>query len=122
MQRRRRHEMDVDPAGPPGVRSDAGAGPSEEALQQLFASFAYLRTSLDERLMLDAVDGVEGTRDMRAALGFNWAQQSGRAARNDGSENGEWNWVILLLPQQAELSWERSCGSERIGVTFAYGI
>jgi len=39
---------------------------------QVFASFAYLCTDLDARLMLDSVDGVAGDRGMRAALGFNW--------------------------------------------------
>lgn len=91
---------------------------------QVFASFAYLRTTLDERLMLDAVDGVEGTRGMRAAIGANWAQPQMRAVANtDGRKDSDLSGLLLLLvPNQAELTWERSCGSERIGVTLSYGI
>jgi hypothetical protein len=91
---------------------------------QVFASFAYLRTTLDERLMLDAVEGVEGTRGMRAAVGINWVQPLMRAAANgDGTKDVDLSRLMLLLvPHQAELSWERSCGSERVGLTLSYGL
>lgn len=91
---------------------------------QVFASFAYLRTTLDARLMLDAVEGVEGTRGMRAAIGANWAQPLMRAVANgNGRKDDDLSSLMLLLvPEQAELSWERSCGSERVGVTLSYGI
>jgi hypothetical protein len=91
---------------------------------QVFASFAYLRTTLDERLMLDAVEGVEGTRGVRAAIGASWVQPLMRAvASGDGrKDDGLSRLMLLLVPHQAELSWERSCGSERVGVTLGYGI
>jgi len=88
---------------------------------QVFVSYAYLRTDLDERLMLDAVEGVGGGRGKRASLGVNWAQQMGEAAARTGRGNG-WNWTAVLLPQQLEVTWERSCGSDRYGVTLSYGI
>ncbi|MBA3817638.1 MAG: hypothetical protein H0X17_02005 [Deltaproteobacteria bacterium] len=91
---------------------------------RLFASFAYLYTNLDDRLMLDAIDGVEGTRGMRASIGGNWADRLGRAAvRSDlGDRDGSWDWVILLVPHQVEATFERSAGSDRYGITISYGI
>lgn len=94
---------------------------------RLFASVAFLRTELDDRLMIDAVEGVGGTRGMRASLGLSWADAAGRLAAEetyDSSRNRteSWNWAILFLPQQIELGWERSAGSDRIGLTLSYGI
>jgi hypothetical protein len=90
---------------------------------QLFASFAYLRTDLDHRLMLDAVEGVGGKRGMRAALGVNWAQHMGQIAAASGKDkDSDLDWVVLILPDQAEVSWERSCGFDRVGLTLGWGI
>lgn len=82
---------------------------------RVFASAAYLRTDLDERLMLDAVGGIGGTRGMRFSVGVNWADQIVKSR----SEDAFW-W--FLLPQQAELQWTDSAGSRRMGVTLSYGI
>lgn len=89
---------------------------------RVFASFAYLYTDLDDRLMLDAIDGVGGTRGMRASLGGNWADRQGRAAIRDDNEKDSLNWMIMLAPQQVEITFERSGGSDRYGVTFSYGL
>jgi hypothetical protein len=71
--------------------------------------------------MLDAVEGVGGKRGMRAALGYSWAQLLGEAATTSGKDH-ELDWLAVLLPAQAEVSWERSCGFDRVGVTLAWGI
>jgi len=84
---------------------------------RVFASFAYLRTELDERLRIDAVGGVGGNRGMRASLGMNWADYPGR---DDGRRGTD--YLLLLLPQQLELGWMRSAGSDRLGITMSYGI
>jgi hypothetical protein len=42
------------------------------------------------------------------------------AASTTRSKGG--NWLVLLVPQQLEVTWERSCGSDRYGVTLSYGI
>jgi hypothetical protein len=88
---------------------------------RMFVSFAYLRTELDERLMIDSVGGVGGARGMRATLGVNWADSlvGPVASSNKRDQSG---WYMLLLPHQAELGWMRSAGSDRIGFTVSYGI
>lgn len=91
--------------------------------KQLFASLAYLRTTLDDRLMLDAVDGVGGTRGMRASVGFNYADKMIEwALPENGERDTAMNLLLLLAPQQVEVTWERSCGSDRTGVTLSWGI
>ncbi|MEO8705385.1 MAG: hypothetical protein ABI867_35405 [Kofleriaceae bacterium] len=89
---------------------------------RVFASFAYLKTDLDDRLMLDAVGNVGGTRGMRMSIGASWADRMGNFAARSDSKEDDYNWVIMLLPQQVELGWERSAGSDRLGVTLSYGI
>jgi hypothetical protein len=41
---------------------------------------------------------------------------------DEGKRHENVDWLILLLPQQVELGWERSAGSDRIGLTLSYGI
>jgi len=78
---------------------------------RVFASAAYLFTNIDQRIAIDAVDGVGNTsRGFRAAIGANWA---------DRFEN---SWILYLLPQQIEVDYERSLGTARYGVTLSYGI
>lgn len=92
---------------------------------RLFASFAYLHVDLDDRLMLDPIAGVGGDRGLRASLGASWADAMGRAVDRDmrrGDKEGAYSWLMFLAPQQAELSWMRSAGSDRVGVTLSYGI
>ncbi|MBA3397032.1 MAG: hypothetical protein H0T89_30665 [Deltaproteobacteria bacterium] len=90
---------------------------------RVFASFAYLYTDLDDRLMLDAIEGVGGTRGMRASIGGNWADRQGRAAVSDlSNEEDAADWLIMLAPQQVEITFERSGGSDRYGVTISYGL
>jgi len=89
---------------------------------RVFASVAYLYTNLDDRLMLDPIEGVQGTRGLRASLGGSWADRQGRAAIADRSREGAYDWLILLAPQQVEATFERSAGSDRYGVTLSWGI
>ncbi|MBX3155787.1 MAG: hypothetical protein KF773_07300 [Deltaproteobacteria bacterium] len=92
---------------------------------RLFATLAYLRTNLDKRLELDAIPGVGGREGIRAALGINFADRIGvvmmggttRSRRRDKAE-----WYIAMVPQQVELAWERSAGSDRVGAAIGWGI
>lgn len=89
----------------------------------LFASVAYLRTDADRRLAIDPVGGIiPGHRGLRAALGVNWAQQIGRIASRSTGRKDDASWLIVILPEQLELAWERSLGNDRYGVTISYGI
>lgn len=89
----------------------------------LFASFAYVHTDADKRLAIDPVGGViPGRWGLRAALGVNWAQQIGRIAGRSTGRKDDASWLIVLLPEQLELAWERSLGSDRYGVVISYGI
>jgi len=83
---------------------------------RVFASFSYLRVDLDSRLMLDAVEGVEGSRGMRATIGASWAD------RIVSDRSGDLDWLLIFAPQQVEAGWLRSAGSDRFGVTLSYGI
>ena len=48
--------------------------------------------------------------------------RSGRE-RDGGIENDDdAAWLVYLLPSQAELGWVRSGGSDRVGVTLAWGF
>lgn len=85
---------------------------------RVFASFSYLRVDLDSRLMLDPVEGVGGNRGMRATVGATWAD---RIFRNRGDATGL-AWLLLLAPQQVEVGWLRSAGSDRYGVTLGWGF
>jgi hypothetical protein len=91
---------------------------------RVFASFSYLATHLDQRLALDQVGDVGGTRGFRTTVGGSWARSLGRAALSsrDGDRYDITSLLMLILPQQAELGWQRSAGSDRFGVTFSYGI
>lgn len=93
---------------------------------RVFASLAYLRTDLDDRLEMDPVPGVEGRTGLRASIGANWADRAARAATSrrhrDSDKDGMFDWMILLLPQQAEVAWQRSAGSDRVGISLGWGI
>ena len=92
---------------------------------RVYASFAYLATTLDDRLMLDAVDGVRGTRGLRATLGLSWADIQGQLAANSmsgSSHSGAEDLLLFLVPQQIEVGWLQSGGSDRFGVTFGWGF
>jgi hypothetical protein len=94
----------------------------------VFASAAHLRTSADARLRLDAVPGVTGgTGDgMRASLGANWAHRVDHyadAATGDALKTaGVAALLLLVLPQQLEVTVERDAGSTRKGVTLSWGF
>jgi hypothetical protein len=97
---------------------------------RLFASFAFVRTDIDQRLMLDTVEGVGGRFGARATLGLNWADHVPDWIRNSTkgpcidhchSTDG-FEWLGILIPDQAEVGWERSAGSDRYGVTLSWGI
>ena len=88
---------------------------------RVFVSAAYLVTDLDDRLMLDPIDGVGGTRGLRAAIGANWADAMWRIAGQDRSKNSG-DFVLYFMPTQAELAWVRSGGSDRFGATLAWGF
>ena len=111
--------MDFGPEAQVGVRWVNGGLVDT----RLFASFAYLHTRLDHRLMLDAVHGVEGTTGMRATIGFNWADRifSG-SHEHHGGKDIDLGWLAVFAPQQIEIGWERSAGSDRGGVTLGWGI
>lgn len=91
---------------------------------RVFASLAYVRTRLDERLMIDAVDGVGGVDGWRAGVGLNWAATQAKIASQPSydSDDEDVPWLIFLVPQQLEVGWQRSAGSDRIGVTLSYGL
>lgn len=86
---------------------------------RIFASAAYLFTSIDQRIAIDAVAGVGNTsHGFRAALGANWADKLGALSMRDR----QIGWMIFLVPQQIELDYETSLGTTRYGVTLSYGI
>jgi hypothetical protein len=93
---------------------------------RVFVSAAYLITDLDDRLMLDPIAGVGGTRGWRATIGGNWGDPMWRSGRErDGGvddDDDDAAWLVYLLPSQAELGWIRSGGSDRFGVTLAWGF
>jgi len=94
----------------------------------VFASAAHLRTSTDERLMLDSVRGVTGGAGsgMRASLGVNWAHGVAHhvtAAASDSAKSAGVAAILLfVLPQQLELTVERDTGSTREGATLSWGF
>jgi hypothetical protein len=77
---------------------------------RIFASAALLRTSMDSRLMYDRVPGVSGASKtgVRLSIGANWADRA--------------IGTTILLPNQAELVYERDAGSNRYGVMLGWGI
>lgn len=87
---------------------------------RLFASLAYVHTELDDRLMLDPIAGVGGTNGVRATLGFNWADR--QLGHDSSGDRHEFGWLMVFVPQQVEVGWERSAGSDRGGVTLGWGI
>jgi hypothetical protein len=95
-----------------------------------FASVAYLRTDLDDRLTIDPVGGVGGTQGFRATVGLNWARTWGDALvakpRGDTSDERDGNTLmkvmLFIVPQQLEVGWIRSAGSDRVGITVSFGI
>ena len=93
---------------------------------RVYASFAALRVNKDRRLALDAVPGVSesNARGYRASLGASWADTIGKHATADhysGKQDGA-DWLIVLLPSQGEIAWERDAGSNRMGVMLGWGI
>ena len=89
---------------------------------RVFASIAYLNTSLDSRLMLDSIDGVEGDSGIRATVGVNFSDAIGRTGV-EVMEDGDISGILLfVVPQQIEVGWTRSAGSDRVGATLSWGI
>jgi hypothetical protein len=89
---------------------------------QLYVAAARTRVGVDERLMLDRVDGVVGGAGTRIAVGATFPDKwlAAVIASEDGS--GELTLAAIILPHAIELSWEDSAGSRRIGVSFGFGI
>jgi hypothetical protein len=93
---------------------------------RLCATLAYLRTNLDKRLEIDTIPGVGGREGIRAAIGINFADRVGVLLVHDVSHprrgRKSSGMMVAILPQQVELAWERSAGSDRAGAAFAWGI
>lgn len=87
---------------------------------QLYLAAAPLRVMVDERLMLDAVDGVVGGGGLRLSVGVTWADQWFQEAFRD--DVNEWSWVAVFMPVLAEVTFERSAGFDRGGVSFGWGF
>jgi hypothetical protein len=86
----------------------------DEATTRLFASFAYMHVSLDNRLMIDPVPGVGGNHGTRATVGVNFARAIAHMRDRDAV-------LYLVLPQQLEVAREDDGGSTRYGVTVSWG-
>lgn len=85
---------------------------------RVFVSGAWTFVDVDDRLMLDAIDGVEGGQGKRLGIGANWCDRLLRY--ESGRKQSE--VLMLFLPQQIELTFERSAGSDRYGATLSWGI
>jgi hypothetical protein len=91
-----------------------------EPTTRVFASLAYMRVQLDDRLMIDPIPGVGGDHGERAAFGVNFARTLLRSDRCAGKHDCD-AVFMLLLPHQAEFATERDGGSTRYGVTLSWG-
>ena len=91
---------------------------------ELYSSFALLHVDPDPRLKLDMLPGVSSDGGTRAAVGANFAHAVGRYLVGDGMESKEdaGRMLVLLLPQQVEVAWERDAGSSRVGVALSWGL
>jgi hypothetical protein len=89
---------------------------------QLYVAAARTRVGVDERLMLDQVDGVVGGAGTRVAVGVTFADQWLTAVIEADDGSAQVSFAALLLPHAIELVWEDCAGSRRIGVSFGFGI
>jgi hypothetical protein len=101
---------------------------------RVFASLAYLRTDVDQRLRLDSVGNVNAGNGYRATIGVNFARTWGQVLVAKGDSGGSREEreaaeaAILLkifwiaVPQQIEFGWIESAGSSRVGVTLSWGL
>lgn len=87
---------------------------------RIFVTAAYLHTQLDRRLMIDGVAGVGGSDGMRVAVGINLAELQAKYGLEDDKESLP--MVLFLVPQQIEIGWIRSAGSDRTLFTMSWGI
>lgn len=85
---------------------------------RVFVSGAWTYVDVDDRLMLDAVGAVEGGQGKRLGVGVSWVDRILRYEHE--GKRGE--VIMLFLPHQLELVFERSAGSDRYGATFSWGI
>lgn len=85
---------------------------------RVFISGAWTYVDVDDRLMLDAVDGVEGGQGKRLGIGVSWVD---RVLRYE-SEGKRGEVIMLFLPHQLEFVFERSAGSDRYGAALSWGI
>jgi hypothetical protein len=92
---------------------------------QLYVAAAPLVVGVDERLMLDAVDGVRGGRGLRLGVGATFADQWFQALLvrdDDAGSRGALLILGVIMPHTFEVCWEHSGGSERVGVSFGWGF
>jgi hypothetical protein len=85
---------------------------------RVFVSGAWTFVDLDDRLMLDAIDGVEGRQGKRLGIGANWCDRILRFESRDKHAEV----LMFFVPHQIELTFERSAGSDRYGATLSWGI
>ncbi|MDX2088169.1 MAG: hypothetical protein SFX73_09970 [Kofleriaceae bacterium] len=85
---------------------------------RVFVSGAWTFVDVDDRLMLDAIDGVEGGQGKRLGIGANWCDRILRYESRDKHAEV----LMFFLPHQLELTYERSAGSDRYGATLSWGI
>lgn len=90
---------------------------------RVFASVAYLKVDVDDRLMLDPIAGVVGGSGLRASVGATWTDALARlATSNRGDDTDISGLLLFLVPQQAEIVFERSAGSDRYGFAASWGF
>ncbi len=98
---------------------------------QLYLAFAPTAVRVDDRLRLDAVDGVVAGRGFRAAVGVTFgdryypavADSIFAAHHGSGSSSGDGMMLVaFLVPVTFEVEMERGAGSDRYGVSFGWGF
>jgi hypothetical protein len=100
---------------------------------RVFASVSYLRVNVTEDIMIAPRTDLRGTTGMRATVGVNWARgwwrgltsdskRSSFDSDDDGGEEVIAKALLFVVPQQLEFGWEHSAGSDRVGVTFGWGL
>lgn len=106
--------VDYGPQLQLGVRWGNGGWVDNRA----FASVAYLRTSVDDRVRYDPIVGADQTWGVRASIGASWAGYVGDELAGDDQTS----LLLAFLPQQTEVVWHRSLGADHFGVAFGWGF
>jgi hypothetical protein len=95
-----------------GLRAGDPAYWNDRVYDRLFLTFGPLLTHEWE----GSDPAVHGTLGLRAALGFNFAKLWYDIYTHD------WSVYALICPQQWEVVWDGTAGSNRFGVAFSWGI